>query len=103
MENSTTGVTKEMKKSLIFFWAVCHMAFGVPVIAADHPELKVFPAASEGRERFVIVLPHKEREEEDDFMVELIAGKIMPADSVNRMRLGNSIEPRTLEGWGYTY
>ena len=54
-------------------------------------------------ERFVIVLPHKERGEEDDFKVELIVGKEMLTDGVNLVRLGNAIEPRTLEGWGYTY
>ena len=54
-------------------------------------------------ERFVIVLPHKERGEEDDFRVEIIIGREMLADPVNRLSLGNAIEPRTLEGWGYRY
>ena len=69
----------------------------------EHPELQAFPPAQEGMERFVIVLPHKERGEEDDFKVELIVGKEMLTDGVNLVRLGNAIEPRTLEGWGYTY
>ena len=27
----------------------------------------------------------------------------MLTDGVNLVRLGNAIEPRTIEGWGYTY
>jgi ecotin len=72
-------------------------------LGAEHPELKAFPAAKEGMERFVIVLPHKERGQEDDFKVELIPGRKMRTDGVNLMRLGMKIEARPLKGWGYTY
>ncbi|MEZ6055717.1 MAG: ecotin family protein [Planctomycetaceae bacterium] len=71
--------------------------------AADHPELKAFPQAKEGMQRFVIVLPHKERGEEDAFLVELIIGKTVLTDGVNRSLLGSTISPKPLEGWGYTY
>jgi len=70
---------------------------------ADHPELKAFPAAKEGMQRFVIVLPHKERGKDESFRVEIIVGKQMLTDGVNRVRLGSAIEPRVLQGWGYTY
>jgi len=70
---------------------------------AEHPELKAFPPAKEGMERFVIVLPQKERGEEDAFQVEIIVGKDMLTDGVNLVRLGSIIEPRPLTGWGYTY
>ena len=76
---------------------------GVSATRAEHPQLKGFPAAKEGMERFVIVLPHKERGEEDAFQVELIVGKEMLVDGVNLVRLANTIEARPLEGWGYTY
>jgi ecotin len=71
--------------------------------AVTHPELKAFPQAKAGMERFVIVLPHKERGEEDAFRVELIAGKIMETDGVNLVRLGSSLQEKTLEGWAYPF
>lgn len=70
---------------------------------ADHPELKAFPQAKDGMERFVIVLPHRERGEEEAFKVEIIPGRVMPTDGVNLTRLGTTVEPRPLKGWGYTY
>ena len=73
------------------------------VFGSGHPELKPFPLAKEGFQRFVITLPHKERGEEDTFRVEIIAGKEMLTDGVNLVRLGNAIEQRTLDGWGYSY
>src|SRR5512136_1307686 len=77
--------------------------FVVSAFGAEHAELKAFPPAREGMERFVIVLQHKERGEEDNFQVEIIVGKEMLTDGVNVVRLGNTIEPRPLPGWGYTY
>ncbi len=65
--------------------------------------LEPFPAPGEGNARFVIELEHKERGEEDAFKVEIVVGKQMLTDGVNLYRLGNTIEPRTLQGWGYTY
>jgi ecotin len=84
-------------------WLIAGLLFSAPIIAVEHPQLKAFPAAEEGMERFVILLPHKERGEEDDFRVELIAGKTMMTDGVNLVRLGSRIETRDLQGWGYTY
>jgi ecotin len=70
--------------------------------AAEHPQLKAFPEAAKGKKRIVIVLPHKERGEENNFTVELIPGKTMLTDGVNRVRLGTSIASKPLKGWGYT-
>jgi len=71
--------------------------------AEQHPELHAFPAAAAGQQRLVIVLPARERGEEDDFQVELIIGKEMETDGVNLVRLAAVLEPRNLQGWGYTY
>jgi ecotin len=92
-----------MRNTLIQLLMIGLVAFTVPACAADHPELKAFPVAKQGMERFTIVLPHKERGEEDLFKVELIVGKEMLTDGVNLIRLGNTIEARPLAGWGYTY
>jgi ecotin len=92
-----------MNARFVRMLALSLLLFGGSAFGDEHPELRAFPAAQEGMERFVIVLPHKERGEEDDFKVELIVGKEMLTDGVNQVRLGNAIEPRTLEGWGYTY
>ncbi|MGD8789895.1 MAG: ecotin family protein [Burkholderiales bacterium] len=71
--------------------------------ASGKSPLDPFPTAGEGTQRFVIELPGKQRNEEDAFKVELVAGKMMLTDGVNLVRLGSSIQPRDLKGWGYTY
>ena len=65
--------------------------------------LKAFPAPEEGMARYVIMLPHKARGEEDGFRVELIVGKEILTDGVNHYRFGGSIEDQPLKGWGFTY
>lgn len=73
------------------------------LFAAEHKQLKAFPQAEKGVTRHVITLPHKERSEEIQFEVELVAGKTVETDGVNRVRMSTSIEPKPLKGWGYTY
>ena len=90
---------KEMTQVLVI--GLAFLASGC--FGAEHKELKAFPETKEGMERIVIVLPHKERSEEDAFKVELIPGKKMMTDGVNLMRLGTTIGPKPLKGWGYTY
>jgi ecotin len=79
------------------------MMLSTAASGSDHTQLQAFPLADKGAERFVIVLPHKERGEEDAFNVEILVGKEMLTDGVNLIRLANTIERRTLDGWGYTY
>lgn len=91
-------------KTAINKWLAAGLAIlSMTASAAQHPELKAFPAPGDGMERFVIVLPHKDRGEEDAFGVEIVVGREMLTDGVNLVRLGNTIEPRPLKGWGYTY
>jgi ecotin len=85
------------------FAAGCMMFFAMSAHSEQHPQLKAFPPPPDGMQRFVIVLPHKAREQEDRFGVELVTGREMLTDGVNLLRLGNRIEARTLKGWGYTY
>ncbi len=76
---------------------------GLSLYAAENAQLKAFPDAQQGMQRYVIELAHKERNEEQDFRVQLIVGKKMKTDGVNLVRLGTSIEALPLKGWGYTY
>jgi ecotin len=72
------------------------LAFG----AAD--PLDAFPQATEGMTRFVIHLPEMTGSEEN-YSVELVAGRMLQTDGVNRVRMDARLDPKPLEGWGYTY
>lgn len=92
-----------MKKAAMMLMVMGFLVIGGSVSCAGHAELKAFPPAREGMTRFVIALPEKAMGEDEGLLVELIAGKTMMTDGVNRVRLGCAIEPRPLPGWGYTY
>lgn len=67
--------------------------------AAD--PLDAFPPADEGMVRFVIDLP--EREDADQLRVELIPGKQVETDPVNRHFFAGQLGSKTVEGMGYSY
>ncbi len=93
-----------MKPILNLLLAMGFLSGVVPsVFGAEPSELKHFPAAEAGMDRFVIVLSQKELDQVPNFRVEVIVGKTMLTDGVNNVRLENAIEPRTLNGWGYPY
>lgn len=89
--------------------AGCHADDGTPAPAGDvDPDAltnldKAYPPAPAGRERKVLVLPHKTREEEDDFKVEIIVGRTIETNGVNRYRFGGTLEERDIPGWGFSY
>jgi len=64
---------------------------------------KAYPPAPAGRERKVLLLPHKTREEEGDFRVEIVVGRTIETDGVNRYRFGGTLEERDIPGWGFSY
>jgi ecotin len=92
-----------MRKKSLQLLIIYILSFPVSAGTAEHPELKAFPLAEKGMERFVIVLPVQNQSVEDLSKVELIVGKDILTDGVNLIRLSNTIKPRQLEGWGYTY
>jgi ecotin len=69
--------------------------------SAAHPELKAYAEATEGMQRYVIELPALE--DESLKQVELIIGKTVPTDGVNRHFFGGKITRETIQGWGYSY
>lgn len=93
-----------MRDTLILLLIAGLLMFCVAAGSTEAPsELKAFPAAKDSQERFVIVLAEKARGEEDAFKVEIIVGQEMLTDGVNQVRLANTIESSTVEGWGYPY
>jgi ecotin len=84
-----TEEIRTMLKVITLLMIASLSLFTAQALATDHSQMKPFPDAEKGMERFVIVL--------------LIPGKTMLTDGVNQFRHGSSIEARPLEGWGYTF
>jgi len=87
------------KKIIVPFLILCYSAS----FAQPQKQLKAFPPAKEGMVRYVIYLPEKSRAEEVNYKVELLVGKTVETDGVNKYRLGTTLKAVPLKGWGYTY
>jgi ecotin len=61
--------------------------------------MKAFPPADEGMVRHVLQLP--QQKDEYAFKVELIVGKTVQVDAVNRYFFGGNIVEETIQGWGF--
>lgn len=64
---------------------------------------KAYPAAKEGMKRMVLRLPHKTRAEQGAYRVEIVVGKQLMTDGVNRYGLPANIEKKVAQGWGFDY
>ena len=82
---------------LVSLWA----GFGIEPISGQSKDLEPWPAAEEGLKRFVIRL--RKLEDESGHKVELIVGKTVEVDPVNRFFFGGSLKGGTVQGWGYSY
>jgi len=68
--------------------------------AAKLEDVAPYPKAENGFTRQVIYLPKQDQEE--NFQVEVLAGKTLEVDC-NRQRLGGVLDEKNLEGWGYPF
>ena len=92
-----------MKQILLLILVTSLNFYTLQGFAEEHSQLKAFPEAQKGMSRFVIVLPHKSRSEEIHFKVEMIPGKNILTDGINKVRLDARIKKQPLKGWGYSY
>jgi ecotin len=92
-----------MSKLLVIFIVVNFITLGIVALGAKNPDLKAFPLAEKGMDRYVVFLPEKDKGEEEAFMVEILAGKMVLTDGGNQVHLDGVVEPHTLEGQGKTY
>jgi len=64
-------------------------------------DLKPWPAAEEGYERYVFRVPKVENEGER--RVEIIVGKTLKLDPHNRYTMTGELKKEPLKGWGYSF
>ena len=83
-------------KSLIF--PLLALLFAIPAFADN---LKPYPAAEAGMTRHVLQLEQQENEE--DMKIEIVVGKTVMTDGVNRHFFGGEVEQKSVKGWGYSY
>ena len=62
-----------------------------------------YPAAGPGRVRHVVLLPAVDAEAAEDLKVEVVAGKTIDTDGVNRFRFGGEFREKDIPGWGFSF
>ncbi|MCG6891031.1 MAG: hypothetical protein LJE92_15715 [Gammaproteobacteria bacterium] len=91
------------RNGLLMRLALLVALFYLPVFnasfAAAPDNLQAFPAAEAGMVRHVIELP--QQPDESLFRVELMIGKMVKTDSVNRYFFAGTLETETIPGWGF--
>jgi len=73
----------------------------LPLVAPGADPIDAFPAPEEGVSRHVIDLPG--HDDPETLRVEILVGKTVLVDGVNRHFFGGSLEERTVKGFGYSY
>ncbi len=88
-------------KTRLLLSCISVFAFCVTLTAEPHRNLKAYAPAAEGMQRYVIELPTLE--DESLSKVELIIGKTVPTDGVNRHFFGGKVTREVVQGWGFSY
>ncbi len=71
------------------------------VAASGVDNMKAFPPAQEGMVRYVLPLPPEK--DEDSLKVQLVIGKTVKTDGVNRHFFAGNLATETVQGWGFDY
>jgi ecotin len=85
------------KSKLVLLSLLSFACSGISAQAIDN--MKAFPPATEGMVRHVFQPP--QQADESAFKVELIVGKTVETDKVNRHFFGGRVEEETIDGWGF--
>jgi len=80
-------------------WSIAVLSFFAIQSAQAADNMKAFPPAEKGMVRYVLQLP--KQDDESTFRVELIVGKTVLLDEVNKYFFGGKIEVETINGWGF--
>ncbi|RNF22092.1 ecotin [Trypanosoma cruzi] len=63
-----------------------------------------YPEATPNQKRYVIFLEEKDYDSElEEYKLQLIPGRVMKVDPVNRCFIAGSVKEKTIPGWGYNY
>ncbi|MGF6149248.1 serine protease inhibitor ecotin [Pseudomonas fluorescens] len=89
-----------MRSSILTAAAVLLSGLSTLASAAKLEDVAPYPKAESGFTRQVIHLAPQTRE--DNYQVEILAGKTLTVDC-NHQRLGGTLEEKNLEGWGYPF
>ncbi|MFJ2362415.1 serine protease inhibitor ecotin [Pseudomonas sp. NPDC087697] len=89
-----------MRSTTLTAAAVLLSGLSTLACAAKLEDVAPYPKAENGFTRQVIPLAPQTRE--DNYQVEVLAGKTLTVDC-NHQRLGGVLEEKNLEGWGYPF
>lgn len=81
------------------FCCMLLLSVGIVNFSFGQDNMKAFPPAGDGMTRFVLELA--KQEDESLFKVELIVGKTVELDEVNRYFFAGTLKEETIEGWGF--
>jgi len=89
------------------FWAMSGTPAADPSAVVDPGAVKnleaAYPKPPEGMVRKVILLPHKDRGEDDGFRVEIVVGRSIVTDGINTYGFDGDLREVDVPGWGFSY